>query len=151
MKLVVDANILVGELLRKRGRELLRRTDLTLHASERVMDESQYELNRRVSQMVAQNLFTQADGQLLLNSAQAVIVAKVQAIAILDFLHLETEARKRIPRDPNDWETVAIALLLNAAIWTQDSDFLGCGCPTWTTETLLLNLADDSKSSTEPM
>jgi predicted nucleic acid-binding protein len=147
MKLVIDANILVGELLRKRGRKLLRRTDLTLHASERVINEAQYELNRRVTRMVTQNLLTQTDGQLLLGAAQEVITVKVQTIAITDFLHLETEARKRIPRDPDDWATVAIALLLNAAIWTQDSDFLGCGCPTWTTETLLLILSDDPKPS----
>jgi predicted nucleic acid-binding protein len=56
---------------------------------------------------------------------------------------LETEARKRIPRDTDDWPTVAVALVLPAAIWTQDYDFLGCGCPTWTTETLLLQLRDE--------
>jgi predicted nucleic acid-binding protein len=144
MKLVIDANILVGELLRKRGRELLRRKDLTLHASEQVTDEAQYELNRRVTRMVTQDIFAPPDGQILLAAAQEVITAKVQTIATLNFLHLETAARKRIPRDPNDWTTVAISLLLNAAIWTQDCDFLGYGCPTWTTETLLLNLTDRS-------
>ncbi|WP_367997203.1 PIN domain-containing protein [Planktothrix pseudagardhii] len=25
-------------------------------------------------------------------------------------------------------------------MWTLDCDFLGCGCPTWTTETLLTQL-----------
>ena len=29
---------------------------------------------------------------------------------------------------------------LPAAIWTEDYDFFGCGCPTWTTQTLLLQL-----------
>lgn len=53
---------------------------------------------------------------------------------------LEAEARKRIPRDPNDWETVALALALPAAIWTEDYDFFGCGCPSWTTQTLLFQL-----------
>lgn len=50
---------------------------------------------------------------------------------------LETVARRRIPRDPNDWPTVALALALNAHIWTYNGDFLGCGVATWTTETLL--------------
>jgi predicted nucleic acid-binding protein len=142
MKLVIDANILIGELLRQRGRALLRREDLELYASGQVINEAQYELNRRVTQMIARNLFGQADGQELLGAAQAVIATKVRVIETPDFAHLETEARKRIPRDPNDWSTVALALLLDAAIWTQDCDFLGCGCPTWTTETLLLKLAD---------
>jgi predicted nucleic acid-binding protein len=142
MKLIVDANILVGELLRKRGRALFHRLDLTLHASERVINEAQYELNRRVTKMVNQQRFAKIDGQTLLNATQQVISAKVTIITTTNCLHLESEARKRIPRDPDDWETVAIALLLEAAIWTQDCDFLGCGCPTWTTETLLLHLND---------
>ena len=55
----------------------------------------------------------------------------------------ETVARKRIPRDPNDWFTVALALAVDAAIWTMDNDFLGCGIATWTTNTLLIHLASD--------
>lgn len=42
----------------------------------------------------------------------------------------ETVAKNRIPRDPNDWFTVALALALEAAIWTCDRDFLGCGVAT---------------------
>jgi predicted nucleic acid-binding protein len=55
---------------------------------------------------------------------------------------LEPEARWRIERDPQDWPTVALAL--EAAIWTEDRDFLGCGVATWTTATLtrLLGGAD---------
>jgi predicted nucleic acid-binding protein len=41
-----------------------------------------------------------------------------------------------VPRDPNDWPTVALALTLDCDIWTTDAAFLGCGVPTWTTETL---------------
>ena len=40
----------------------------------------------------------------------------------------------------DDWHTVALALMLNADIWTQDKDFLGCGVATWITETLRLKL-----------
>lgn len=42
-----------------------------------------------------------------------------------------------IPRDLNDWETVAISILLDVDIWTKDSDFIGCGRATWTTDTLI--------------
>ncbi len=50
------------------------------------------------------------------------------------YASLEETALRRVPRDPRDWPTVA--LVLDAAILTGDNDFLGCGCPTWTVETL---------------
>ena len=55
------------------------------------------------------------------------------------YADFETVERRRAPRDPRDWPTVALALTLEAGIWTADADFLGCGAPTWTTETLLLD------------
>jgi predicted nucleic acid-binding protein len=62
-----------------------------------------------------------------------------QAIEVVGremYASFEETARRRVPRDPQDWPTVALALLLDAAILTGDHDFLGCGCPTWTVETL---------------
>ncbi len=38
--------------------------------------------------------------------------------------------------DPHDWPVVATALALSAAIWSNDSDFLGIGIATWTTDSL---------------
>ncbi|NQZ64621.1 MAG: DNA-binding protein [Crocosphaera sp.] len=66
---------------------------------------------------------------------------KITTIPLSYYQSFEEEARKRIPRDPNDWETVALSLALPASIWTQDYDFFGCGCPTWTTQTLLSQLS----------
>ena len=57
---------------------------------------------------------------------------------------LEAIARRRIPRDLNDWPTVALAIARNAGILTNDYDFFGRGCPTWTVETLRAELADVS-------
>jgi hypothetical protein len=31
-------------------------------------------------------------------------------------------------------------MVLDAGIWTSDADFLGCGVPTWTTDTLMAEL-----------
>ena len=42
------------------------------------------------------------------------------------------EALMRI-RDPADWLVLALALLLECAIWTEDQDFFGTGVATWTT------------------
>ena len=33
-------------------------------------------------------------------------------------------------------------MTIDADIWTQDADFLGCGIPTWTTETLIAHLEE---------
>src|SRR5699024_10040372 len=52
------------------------------------------------------------------------------------YAHNELIARRRVPRDPHDWPPVALAMTLQAGILTGDHDFLGCGCPTWTVETL---------------
>ena len=47
----------------------------------------------------------------------------------------EELARERIERrDPNDWPVVAVALLLDIPVWTEDQDFFGSGVSTWTTD-----------------
>lgn len=140
MMLIVDTNILVGELLRERGQELIQNPALTLYATERILDETQYELKRRMVARVRRGRLTEATAQQILEPAMRLIQTSIVVVAQSNYSHLETTARNRIPRDPDDWYTVALALVMNAAIWTSDCDFLGCGCPTWTTETLLIQL-----------
>jgi hypothetical protein len=54
----------------------------------------------------------------------------------------EERARERIlTRDPDDGPIVALALLLDRPIWTEDQDFFGSGIATWTTATVELYLA----------
>ncbi len=139
MKLIVDANILVGELLRLRGQALIANPALELLISEKVAEEADHELQKRIRVMVRQNRFSAERGERLFAVAQSLLEGSIQIMPAV-YGNVEFEARKRIPRDPDDWQTVALALQTNAAIWTQDCDFLGCGCPTWTTETLLLQL-----------
>ncbi len=143
MLLVVDTNILIGELLRKRGQILIQNSRLTLYVSERVLDETIYELNKRVNLILKQGKINDQDAKNLLNLADFLINFYIQKIPLSEYKHLEIQAKNRIPRDLDDWETVAVALLLKASIWTQDCDFLGCGCPTWTTETLTIFLAQN--------
>lgn len=140
MNLVVDANVLVGELLRKRGRNLIQNRKFTLYIAQKALSETNYELNRRLTIMNNQGRLSELTKQQLLEITSEII--RSYTIPVLDsfYLRYETEAKKRIPRDPDDWETVALALALPAAIWTEDYDFFGCGCPTWTTQTLLLQL-----------
>lgn len=91
--------------------------------------------------MVRKGVFSPEVGQNLLNDGIAIAETKVTIVPHEIYASWETIARLRIPRDPNDWFTVALALVLPAGIWTNDGDFLGCGFPTWTTETLLSHLS----------
>jgi predicted nucleic acid-binding protein len=53
----------------------------------------------------------------------------------------ENVARERVlTRDLEDWPIVAMALLLDFPIWTEDQDFFGSGVATWTTDRVELYL-----------
>jgi predicted nucleic acid-binding protein len=55
----------------------------------------------------------------------------------------EAEARERLrQRDPEDWPILASALALGCPVWTEDTDFFGCGVATWTSSTVLTFLRD---------
>jgi predicted nucleic acid-binding protein len=48
---------------------------------------------------------------------------------------MEAIARQRLARrDEDDWPILACALVLGYPIWTEDTDFFGCGVATWTTD-----------------
>ena len=82
-------------------------------------------------------------------------IAAAPAIAVLDLLErfvqiveeetyssFEAAARERIQRrDEDDWPILATALALGCPIWTEDTDFFGCGVATWTTDRVELYLA----------
>jgi len=55
----------------------------------------------------------------------------------------EIEARRRLAaRDPEDWPILASALALVCPIWTEDTDFFGCGVATWTSDRVLMFLRE---------
>ncbi len=136
MRLVVDTSVLVGELLRSTGRTRLGDERLELFLPEQMWGETQVELPRRITAFVRRRGLEPSLGDEL---ATACLTAVEANIVILDegiYADLEDEARERSLRDPRDWPAVASALALNAAIWTNDNDFLGTGVATWTTDTL---------------
>jgi predicted nucleic acid-binding protein len=52
------------------------------------------------------------------------------------------EARKRLrTRDPEDRPILAAARALDCPIWTEDTDFFGCGVATWTSGSIDIFLA----------
>ncbi|PZV00026.1 MAG: nucleotide-binding protein, PIN domain-containing protein [Pseudanabaena sp.] len=140
MTLIIDANILIGELLRQRGRELLRNSQLFIYTSDKVIEETNYEIQKRISRMITIGKLGKDAGVALTQVASELLKISIINVPQIEYGYLEIEAKERIPRDPDDWHTVALAIHLDAAIWTQDNDFLGCGCPCWTTDTLISHL-----------
>ena len=66
----------------------------------------------------------------------------VQTVEVETYASFEPVARERIDRrDENDWPILATALALGCPIWTEDTDFFGCGVATWTTDRVELFLA----------
>jgi predicted nucleic acid-binding protein len=55
----------------------------------------------------------------------------------------EMEAKRRLgSRDPDDWPILASALALGFPIWTEDTDFFGCGVATWTSNSVEIFLGE---------
>ncbi len=143
MIIVADASVLVAELLRRRGRALFARADLRVIVAEEQWDEAEHELRRRLALIVEQGRLTAEQARLLHDAVQRLIDDRViEIIPRTLYEHHETVARRRVPRDPDDWPPVALALALDVGILTGDQDFLGCGCPTWTVDTLRGELGD---------
>lgn len=145
MLLAVDTNVFVSELLRARGRRLVMNPQLRLRVSARAWEETRYELPRRAEKIVAQGRLSRERADELLVLALRVAEERAVEVPAEAFARFTGEAVYRIPRDPGDVPTVALALALGGAegrcgIWTNDGDFLGCGIPTWTTDTLLSHL-----------
>ena len=140
MTLIIDANILISELLRQRERELLCNRQLLIYAADKVIEETNYEIHKRISRIITTDKLSQEAGSDLMQAASEPLKTRIIIVPQIEYGYLEIEAKERIPRDPDDWHTVALAIHLDAAIWTQDNDFLGCGCPCWTTDTLISQL-----------
>ncbi len=136
MRLVVDTSVLIGELLRKAGRERLSHPQLDLFLPEQMWNETQWELPQRIAQFGRHNGLAIPMQNELASICLAAVTCNVEVLPLAVYAAQETEARARSLRDPNDWPAVAAALSLDCAIWTNDNDFLGTGLPTWTTDTL---------------
>lgn len=136
MRLVVDTSVLVGELLRRSGRERLGDERLELFLPEQMWEEARIELPRRIRAFVRRRGLAMDVGEQLATLCVHAVEANVVILDEAVYAAVEDEARARSLRDPADWPVVASALALTAAIWTNDNDFLGTGVATWTTESL---------------
>lgn len=149
MIVTVDASVLVGELLRERGRALLSHPMLRCMVAEEQSAEALHELDKRIATIIAQGRLNAAQVQVLRHAVVEFLdEGVIEVVPVSAYEHMEAKARRRVPRDPSDWPVVALALVTDAGILTADADFLGCGCPTWTIETLRDELANPDPSPT---
>jgi predicted nucleic acid-binding protein len=133
MIVVADASVLVAELLRRRGRELLSHPELSVVVAEDQWEEAEHELARRFDILESRAVLNKERRQDLEREVRALIEERAVEVVLRDtYAALRETALRRVPRDDRDWPTVALAIALDAAILTADNDFLGCRCPTWT-------------------
>ena len=135
--LVLDANILIRAVLGNRVRRIL----------EKYADS--------VSFFVPESAYSEAEGHLAAlvtkrGGDPATALGLLRAmVGLADLVSpdlygdYEAEARKRLgSRDPDDWPILASALALGCPIWTEDTDFFGCGVATWTSNSVEIFLSD---------
>ncbi len=74
------------------------------------------------------------------------VAGLVQTVEPETYTQFEALARQRITRrDEEDWPILASALALDCSIWTEDTDFFGCGVATWTSDRIELYLEKASE------
>src|SRR5262245_12763946 len=119
MRLVIDASTVVAEGLRDRGRKLLSRDDLDITIAEAAWAEAEHELRRRVATIIQRA--SDQDEQVHQLHDRVNSIGRYLKISLRrPTSDLWEEARWRIPRDPRDIPTVALALWLGCGIWTID-------------------------------
>jgi predicted nucleic acid-binding protein len=138
--LVVDANILVRAVLGRRVREIIE-----THAEQAkffVPEVAYAEAEEHVPAVVIRRGGDPERAVRFLRSLSG-LVDLIGSEVYGDF---ESSARERLgDRDPEDWPILASALAIGCPIWTEDTDFFGCGVPTWTTSRVAVFLREPQK------
>jgi predicted nucleic acid-binding protein len=138
--LVVDANILVRAVLEKRVREVIER--YAGQASFFVPDAAYAEAEQHLPALVIKRGGDPAKALAFLRS----LAGLVDLIGSEVYGEFKAEARERLgQRDPEDWPTLASALAIGCPIWTEDTDFFGCGVATWTSSRVEMFLRPPQK------
>ncbi len=134
--LVLDANILIRAVLGQRVRRIL---EVHTENISFFLPETAYaEAEENLADLVVKRGGDPSKALVALK-AMATLVTIVGDDLCQDF---EAEARKRLgARDPEDWPILAAALALGCSIWTEDTDFFGCGVATWTSGSIDIFLA----------
>jgi predicted nucleic acid-binding protein len=138
--IVLDANILIRGVLGKQVEPLLHR-----YADEVIfltLEEAFEDAARYIPNVIKKRGGNDEAAKASL-AKLATFRSFVQVVLLVNIQHLETTAKKRlVRRDEEDWPYLALALLMNCPIWTEDTDFFGCGVAVWTSDRITLFLED---------
>ena len=133
--LVVDANILIRAVLGKRVRDVIETycEVVTFFVPEAAYSEAEEHLSELT-------IKRGGDPEKALRFLRG-LRQLVEPIGSDVYGEFEAEARERLgQRDPDDWPILASALALGCPIWTEDTDFFGCGVATWTSKSVQMFL-----------
>ena len=137
-QIVLDANILVRAVLGTRVSRLIH--DYAADVVWLTVEEAFEDATTYLPEVLAKRGLDEGATQAALHKL-ATLRRFIRAIPNEIFEHLEVPARERLKgRDEDDWPYLALALLLDCSIWTEDTDFFGCGVPTWTTDRIEIYL-----------
>jgi predicted nucleic acid-binding protein len=135
--LVLDANILIRAVLGSRVLFLLWK--YAENAEFSVPDTAFQEAREQLPNILERRKVPLAPAMATLDSLSNL----VQTVEFETYARFEAIARQRLARrDEDDWPVLATALVLGCPIWTEDTDFFGCGVATWTTDRVELYLAE---------
>ena len=135
--LVIDANILVRAVLGRRVREIIE--TYAEQATFFVPDVAYAEAEEHVPALVIRRGGDPEKAVRFLSSLRGL----GELIGSEVYGDFESMARERLgERDPEDWPILASALAIGCPIWTEDTDFFGCGVPTWTTSRVVMFLRE---------
>ena len=133
MRLVADANVLLSAVLGGNAARVLRhpRVDGVVAAGAVLEEVHEYALAlARKKRLRVDTILT------------AVVSLPVTVVDRSAYLESLKEAERRIAkRDPDDVETLALAIHLGLPVWSNDDDFKGTGV-TWYTSARLLAILD---------
>lgn len=135
-KIVLDANILIRAVLGKKVRNTIQRF---ANSTQFFTPDVCFTDARKYLPALFEKRNLPAD------EAIAVLEGLTSLIAAVDanlYEIYEVEAKQRIAvRDIDDWPIVAVSLMLNCPVWTEDADFFGTGVATWTSDRIHLYLS----------
>jgi len=138
--LAVDANILVRAVLGKRVREVIE--TYADEVSFFVPDVALAEAEEHLPALVIQH---GGDSERALRLLRT-LAGLMEVIGSDVYGEFEREARERLgQRGPGRLPLLATALALGCPIWTEDTDFFGCGVATWTSSSVRTYLRSRQK------
>lgn len=133
--LVADAMVLISAVIGEATPRLIQTLlpNVSLYAPQQAFEEAQ----KHLPTILARRNASEEDLQTVLEALEN-LKRVILPVPSEDFDYLREQALRRIPRDAKDWPCVALALFLNAPIWTRDPDYFGTGVAIWTHETVEL-------------